>query len=432
LTPLEDSDSLRAPSEQVFLPTPMTIHKQQPTLKPLQARREAHRGTGPGDLGIVMGGGGARAAYQVGMLRCLARRFPELQIPYITGVSAGAINAAHLAAHHGTFIQAIDELTHLWGDLRIEDVFRVGSWSLAKNAARWAIQLVSGGTGRTDYVRGFVDTQPLREYLTEVLHAVNGELTGIQYNLDRGRLKALAIATSSYTTGQSVTWVQGKDIEEWERPYRRARNCTMTIEHVMASCALPLFFPAVPIGRSWYGDGGIRLTEPLSPVIHLGARRVIAVSTRSVHQPEEPGPEHAADYPPPAQIVAVLMNSVFLDLLDADAVRVERINQLLASLPRGVHGGLRGVRLLTLRPSVDLGELAAQHERDLPRAFRFMTRGLGTQATDSPDFLSLILFDPEYIRTLMDVGEKDAEARVDEFEDFIFGRTEASEEVAPV
>ena len=410
----------------------MADDKHHPPLKPLQAFRGAHRGAGPGDLGIVMGGGGARAAYQVGMLRCLAKRFPELEVPYITGVSAGAINAAHIAAHHGTFIQAIDELTHLWGNLRIEDVFRVGSWSLAKNAMRWGTQLVSGGAGRSEYVRGFVDTQPLREYLTEVMHAVDGELTGIRANLDRGRLKAIAIATSCYTSGQSITWVQGKNIEEWERPYRRAKLRTLTIDHVMASCALPLFFPAVQLEGEWYGDGGIRLTEPLSPVIHLGARRVIAVSTRSERgsRAEAARPANHT-YPPPAQIVGVLMNAIFLDLLDADAMRVERINHLLESLPRELHGGLRGVRLLTLRPSVDLGDLAAHHERDLPRAFRFMTRGLGTQATDSPDFLSLILFDPDYIRTLMDIGEKDAEARVDEIEDFIFGQDAESEAATP-
>jgi NTE family protein len=255
-----------------------------------------------------------------------------------------------------------------------------------------------------------------------VLHAVDGELTGIQYNLERSRLRAIAISTSSYTTGESVTWVQGKDIEEWERPYRRSRDTTISIEHVMASCALPLFFPAVRLGKARYGDGGIRLTEPLSPIIHLGARRVIAVSTRS----ERPRTEGAADpaYPPPAQIVGALMNSIFLDLLDADAIRVERINQLLEALPRELHGSLRGVRLLTLRPSVDLGELANHHEPELPRAFRFMTRGLGTRATESPDFLSLILFEPDYIRALMDVGERDAEARADEIEDLIFGRDE--------
>jgi NTE family protein len=379
-----------------------------------------------------MGGGGARAAYQVGLLRCLARRFPELEIPFITGVSAGAINAAHLAAHHGSFLQSVDELTHLWGDLRIEDVFKVGSWSLAKNVANWGLQLVSGGAGRSDYVRGFVDTQPLRQHLTEVLHAVDGELTGIRYNLDRGKLKALAISTSSYTTGQSITWVQGKDIEAWERPYRRAKVDTITVEHVMASCALPLFFPAVQLEGHWYGDGGIRLTEPLSPVIHLGARRVIAVSTH--YDPpggvREDGVEHP--YPPPAQIVGVLMNSIFLDLLDADALRLDRINRLLSFLPEEAHGGLRGVRLLTLRPSVDLGELAYAHEPDLPRAFRFMTRGLGTRATETPDFLSLILFQPDYVRTLMDIGEQDAEARVEEIEAFIFGDDKAGEAVVAV
>jgi len=370
---------------------------------------------------MVMGGGGARAAYQVGFLRCLARRYPDLTVPYLTGVSAGAINAAHLASHHGTFLQAVEELTHLWGNLRIEDVFRVDSWSLARNVLSWGRQLLSGGSGGVGQVRGLVDTQPLRAYLADTLHAVNGECTGVRYNLERGRLRALAISTSSYSTGDSVTWVQGRDIEEWERPSRRARSTTMTVEHVMASAALPLFFPAVQLGNEWYGDGGIRLTAPLSPVIRLGARRIIAVSTR--HDGASAELEEAAvrGYPPPAQIVGVLMNSIFLDLLDADGLRVEMINRLLDELPEERRLGLQHVRLLTLRPSIDLGKLAQEHEPDLPRAFRFMTRGLGTRAVKSPDFLSLILFQPDYLRSLMDVGEQDAEARVDEIEEFIFG-----------
>jgi len=400
----------------------MTGDQYHAPLKPLEALAGASRSAGPADLGIVMGGGGARAAYQVGMLRCLAKRFPELRIPYITGVSAGAINAALLAAHHGTFLQAVDELTHLWGNLRVVDVFRVDSWSLAKNILGWGRQLLSGGAGGVGYVRGLVDTQPLREYLTEVLHAVDGEITGIRYNLDRGRIRALAISTSSYSTGQSITWVEGKNIEAWERPYRRSRAATVTVEHVMASAALPLFFPAVQLGGRWYGDGGIRLTTPLSPVIHLGARRVLAVSTRYHRSAAEADTDTVHGYPPPAQIVGVLMNSIFLDLLDADALRVERINQLLDHRPpQPGQENLHRIRLLTLRPSVDLGRLASAHEPDLPRAFRFMTRGLGTQATESPDFLSLILFAPDYLRTLMDIGERDAEARADEIEAFIFG-----------
>jgi NTE family protein len=398
----------------------MNKKRIHPPLEPLAPVASASREVGPSDLGVVMGGGGARAAYQVGMLRCLAKRFPDLRVPYITGVSAGAINAVHLASHHGSFLQAVDELTQLWANLRIQDVFRVDSWSLAKNAVRWANQLTSGGT-TVDWVRGLVDTQPLRDYLDEVLHPVRGECTGISFNLERGKLDALAISTSSYNSGRSVTWIQGRHVQEWERPHRVARAATITIEHVMASAALPILFPAVQLGGSWYGDGGIRLTEPLSPAIHLGAERIIAVSTSHRLPDDTKGQAIVHDYPPPAQIVGVLLNSIFLDLLDADAQRVQRINALIERLPADEREGLRAVKLLTIRPSVDLGKLANQFEPDLPRAFRFMIRGLGTRDLESPDFLSLILFTPAYLRTLMDLGEQDAEKRVDEIKAFIFG-----------
>ncbi|MDZ7778583.1 MAG: patatin-like phospholipase family protein [Gemmatimonadota bacterium] len=335
------------------------------------------------------------------------------------GVSAGAINAALLASHHGSFLQAVDELNHLWGHLTLENVFRVDTRTLLTNVFRWLRQLASGGLGTTDPARGLVDTQPLREYLTEVLHAVDGELTGIRYNLEHGRLQALAISTSSYSTGESVTWVQGADIREWERPGRTARKTTMGVEHIMASAALPLFFPAVRVGSEWYGDGGVRLTAPLAPALHLGARRVLAISTRY----EDPNPDGATPtahgYPPPAQVVGVLMNSIFLDLLDQDAVRLQRLNRLLAQLPEAHREGLEPVRLLTLRPSRDLGKLAGDYEARLPRAFRFLTRGLGTKQTRSPDALSLILFQPDYLRALMDIGEEDAETRAEEIEEFL-------------
>jgi len=367
-----------------------------------------------------MGGGGARAAYQVGFLRCLARRFPELHLPYITGVSAGAINAASLASHHGTFLQAVDELSHLWGDLTVDNVFHVDPRSLAFNSLRWVKRLGSGGlgTGKSE-VRGLVDTQPLREYLTEALHAVDGELTGIGYNLERGRLKALAISTTSYSNGTSVTWLQGTDIEPWERPHRVTHRTTMTIEHIMASAALPLLFPAVRLGSAWYGDGGIRLTAPLSPALHLGARRVMAISTRYDKSADEEEQPSIYGYPPPAQVVGVLLNAVFLDLLDNDALRLERLNRLLGSLPEEERQGLEPIKLLVLRPSRDLGRLASQFEARLPRSFRFLTRGLGTRETESPDMLSLILFQPDYVQALMEIGEEDAEARTDEIVAFL-------------
>lgn len=388
-------------------------------LEPLALQPDASRASGPSDLGIVMSGGGARAAYQVGFLRCVARRFPHLRIPYVTGVSAGAINAAHLASHHGTFLQAIDELSELWGNLGVQDVFRTDTRSLAMNAVRWLRQLTSGGSASPKLVRGLVDTEPLREYLTEVLHCVDGELTGIKHNLDSGRLKAVAISGTSYSTGRSVTWIQGRDVQMWERPGRMPRLATITVEHIMASAALPLFFPAVEVENAWYGDGGIRLVAPLSPAIHLGARRIIAISTRYAASRSEEEEATVYGYPPPIQVMGILLNSIFLDLLDHDAVRLDRLNRLMAGMPVENRGDLNPIRLLTLRPSSDLGKMASRFESELPRSFRFLTRGLGTKQTRSPDFLSLILFHPAYLRCLIELGEKDAEARAGEIEAFL-------------
>lgn len=389
-------------------------------LEPLSPVAEAASGHGPSDLGLVMGGGGARAAYQVGVLRHVARHYPHLEVPYIHGISAGAINAAGLASHHGTFLQAVDELCHLWGDLTVDHVFRVDPRSLAMNSMRWLRQLGGGGLrGGRIQVRGLVDTTPLDAYLTETLHAVDRELTGIQYNLDHGGLKAFAVSTTSYSTGASVTWLQGRDIATWERPQRVTRPTTITVDHIMASAALPLLFPAIKIERDWYGDGGIRLTAPLSPALHLGARRIMAISNRYDRSKAEI--EHASiqGYPPPAQVAGVLFNAIFLDLLDHDALRLERLNRLLEALPAEERHGLEPVKLLVLRPSVDLGRLSSRFEARLPRSIRFLTRGLGTRETESPDILSLILFQADYLRALMEVGEADAEARHDEIMEFL-------------
>jgi len=384
-------------------------------LEPLEALPTASPSHGPADLAIVMTGGGARAAYQVGFLRCVARLFPELRIPYVTGVSAGAINAAL----HGSFLQAVRELSGLWSNLTVADVFRTDTRSLAMNVINWVRQLSSGGIGGHRLVRGLVDTQPLQSYLTEVLHAVDGELTGVQYNLDRERLRAVAISGTSYSTGQSVTWIQGNDVKLWQRPQRKPVATTMTVDHIMASAALPLFFPAVNVDNGWYGDGGIRLVAPLSPAVHLGARRIMAISTRYAASEAEAAEHTIYGYPPPAQVMGVLMNSIFLDLLDHDAVRLERLNQLIDDLPGESRRGLKRVRLLTLRPSADLGKMAGLFESQLPRVFRFLTRGLGTKETRSPDFLSMVLFQPDYLSALIEIGERDAQARAAEISVFL-------------
>lgn len=361
------------------------------------------------ELGLVLTGGGARGAYQVGVLKWIARNYPGIEVPIITGVSAGAVNAAKLAATPGTFAQACDELEVLWRSLTVEHVFRVGGFSLARSALGWAIRLMSGGSRGAPRVRGFLDTQPLRELLYETLAPVNHEITGIDYNLARGKLKAVAIITTSYTTGQTVVFTKGNDIQPWERPQRRTTMGPITVDTIMASAALPIFFPAVQLGREWFGDGGIRLAAPLSPALHLGANRILAISTRYDRTVAEAEIAEISGYPPPAQVLGLLLNAVFLDLIDQDAVRLQRLNLLLDKLPPGEREGMRPVRFMKVRPSQDLGSLAAKFEPQLPRAFRFMTRGLGTQEQRSPDVLSMLMFQPDFLGELIDMGERDAE-----------------------
>lgn len=284
---------------------------------------------------------------------------------------------------------------------------------------RFGFRLISGGLVTPPKTRGFLETKPLDELLHEAYAAVDGELTGVEANLTRGKLKALAISATSYSTGQSVTWVQGRDITLWERPQRVAVKTNIRVEHVMASAALPIFFPAVQVGNAWYGDGGIRLAAPLSPALHLGAEKILAVSTRYDRTRAESDIQVIHDYPPPAQVLGVLMNAVFLDLVDQDAMRLIRMNRLIERLPLDQRDGMRPVKLLVMRPSRDLGKLVAEYEPKLPPAFKFMTRGLGTRETRSPDMLSMLMFQRDYLTRLMEIGEADAEMRAEEVAEFL-------------
>ncbi len=367
---------------------------------------------------LVMSGGGARGAYQVGVLRAVVRRWPAFQPSVITGVSAGAINAVVLAARPGSFGEAVGGLSRLWGGLTTEDVFRSDAPSLTRIAGLWTRRIFSGGKGgrRT---RGMLDTDPLRRLLRRALDPNGDGVEGISANVRAGRLSAFGITATDYATGRSVTWVEGHDGGGWDLPKRRSIRTRIGVEHVMASAALPLVFPAVRVGPAWYGDGGIRQTAPLSPALHLGAARLLAVSTRYARTAREAAVPATDAYPPPAQIVGVLMNAVFLDSLDQDATTLRRISELTERLPVGQREGLRPVDLLILRPSEDLGRLAADYEPTLPRPFRFLMRGLGTRETRSPDWLSMLLFEPAYLERLMAIGERDAEARLDEIGGFL-------------
>jgi NTE family protein len=333
------------------------------------------------------------------------------------------VNAAHTAAHPGTFQQAAAELRHLWSELRPQDVFYDDAPSMVWTALRAGSRLVSGGIIPAPKIRGLLDTQPLREHLEEAYAAINGELTGIEANLAKGKIKALAIVATSYSTGQSVVWIQGRNIEPWTRPQRLTIPTRITVEHVMASAALPIFFPAVRIGNAWYGDGGVRLSAPLSPALHLGATKILALSTRYARTQRDAELSAITEYPPPAQIMGIVMNAIFLDLIDQDAQRMQRINRLIECVPPEDRLGMRPIQLLVIRPSRDIGRLAAEYEPRLPPAFKFMTRGLGTRETKSPDILSMLMFQKDYLTRLIEMGEEDAEARADEIKAFLESKT---------
>ena len=347
-------------------------------------------------------------------MRSLADQFPHLNIPILTGVSAGAINATFIANHQGTFAEAVDALSDFWLKLKSDHVFKVNAWTLSKNILRWGLSLLSGGMSRTRSPKGFVDTTPLRRMLLKGFKSSDGGIIGIRDNIRQQNLKALAITATNYATGQTITWVQGKNIEMWERPDRHSVMTDITVDQIMASTALPIFFPAVKVGDSWYGDGVIRQSAPLSPSLHLGAGKILAISTR--HKPIVQGVISKASlrYPSIAQIMGILMNAIFLDLLDQDALGLERVNRVLANSPSREDLNLRLVRAFVLRPSVDLGVIAGKYERDLPRLFRFLMRGLGTRETENFDWLSMVMFVPSYIRNLMEIGAADANARKEE------------------
>jgi NTE family protein len=288
-------------------------------------------------------------------------------------------------------------------------------------------RLISGGAIERRRRLALVDTAPLRELLQRTIGDPQGRLQGIVDNLTGKSLRAVALVTSSYSTGQSVTWVESAGHESWERAHRKSVETRLTVDHVMASTALPLFFPAVQIGGAWHGDGGIQLTAPLSPAIHLGAERILAISTRYRRTQPEADTPVIDGYPPPAQIAGVLLNAIFLDALDADALIAERVNRLIAALPEHARQALRPIDLLVLRPSCDLGKLANDYEARLPATFRFLTRGLGTKETRRNDLLSLVMFQQDYLSRLVEIGEADGAARIEEVARFLQGEPSASD-----
>jgi NTE family protein len=377
---------------------------------------------------LVLGGGGARAAYQTGVLCYVGEAFPEAEIPLMTGVSAGSINAAHLAADPAPWRQRTARLTSYWEDLSTEDVFTPRSlWTLGRSLVQ----------GTPSPKQSLLDTAPLRRYLNERLPTDDtGEFTGVAENLDEGRIEGLAISTSNYDTLQTVTWVQGCSMRGWQRPNRVGRRTTLGLDHVMASTALPLVFPAVQLEDAWYGDGGLRMLDPLAPAVHLGAERLFVVSTRYERsQAEANRTQKSPAYPSLFQMAGILANVLMLDVLEHDAAVLRRINRLLRRLPSDQRGRLRPIDLLIIRPSVDLGVLAADYEVDIGGAMGTLLSAVQWPTDPPPDWLSMLLFEPSYLQALLEIGYNDAKRQRSRIEAFFERRaadppSQASESVS--
>ncbi|HXQ29013.1 MAG TPA: patatin-like phospholipase family protein [Gemmatimonadales bacterium] len=365
-------------------------------------------------LALVLSGGGARAAYQVGVLAGLAERLPGLAFPILTGVSAGAINAAYLAAQPADFKTRVAGLQHEWFGLTGERIYRVRGAHLTADAIRSAWSAATGRPRPPVNMHGLLDTQPLREFLTRAV-----DMAGLDRSISAGRLRALALSASSYTTGVSVTFVHGTaDTPTWTRAQRVGIHATLSVEHIMASAALPIVFPAVPLGDDFYGDGSVSQIAPLAPAIHLGAKAIVAIGPTNASLAAAAVP--TGTYPSAAEVLGLLFRAVFLDALEADAERLRRVNRTVAAFPAGTHpvDGLRPIALLLIRPSRELASFAQGNDMLLPRSVRLVVRAIGGDRAAAADFLGHLLFHPNHTSQLANLGYEDVAARWPEIETF--------------
>ncbi len=369
--------------------------------------------------GLVMTGGGARGAYQSGALLALSEMLRVRRLPFtvLAGSSAGSINAAFLAARADDFAQATRDLADLWTSLVPQRVFRTDLPALAKTAAEWVVDLGFGGFVGTGRGKSLLDTSPLRELIAARL-----DTSAITRNVDRGLVDGLGISATSYATGFVVTFFQAAErIPAWSRISRTAVCANIGAAHVLASAAIPFFFPAVEIEGAWYGDGSLRLGTPLSPAIRMGANRIVAIGVR----PVVPAPQEGAQghYPTAAEAAGVLLNALFVDSLEADVERAERINQTVALIPEDRLAKsatrLHPVALLVLRPSIDPQSLVLRTLDRFPAALKHLFRGLGSSDDSGWELLSYLGFDGVYTTRLFELGYEDTLARSEEVTAFL-------------
>jgi NTE family protein len=371
--------------------------------------------------GLVLTGGGARAAYQVGVVKAVRDILGnpvKNPFPIVCGTSAGAINAATLAVFADNFTGAVANLLEVWEHMRCEHIYRTDPWHILRSGAKWlgAMMLLS----RHNPV-SLLDNAPLREMLEKNLN-----FDRIQGHIDAGNLYAVCVTASGYTSGQSVSFFQGgTGLEGWERNQRIGAAVNIKLDYLLASAALPFIFPAVKVHREYFGDGSMRQIAPVSPALHLGADRVLIVGTG--RQVQDDARARSNTYPSLAQIAGHALNSIFLDSLMVDIERLERINRTVRLIPpeklADSNVTLRAVKVLFITPSQPIERIAARFIHELPRTVRFVLRPTGALNRSGSNLASYLLFEEPFCRALIDLGYKDTVDREAEVRDF-FGLEE--------
>lgn len=362
-------------------------------------------------LGLVLSGGGARAAYQAGVLAAIAEICAELKIEnpidYYTGLSAGAINATMLCAGpEGRFTQAAKKLADLWAKVDSKQVYISDPVSLSWGGLQWMFDLSLGGlTKGGSPQRSLLNTAPLRKLLED-----NCDFANIKKNIAAGHFRALAVSALDYHSAATITFLQGPDkVAPWNRVRRQVEIAQISADHVLASASIPVLFPPVAIGTRYFGDGCVRNFSPCGPAIYLGADRLIAIGVRKKQDICYTAPEVRPDKPPSiGRIANVLLNAVMMDGIEIDMERLQRINENLAKLGdiKAPHLSVRSIDALWISPSRELSEFASKNAGELPAMIRYLLKGLGT-LEDVTEISSFLLFDGAYSKSLLELGYDD-------------------------